>query len=47
MKDWIQVKFTPIQNQNKVIELIKELYKNHEVLITDDGTIYIKKKSLI
>lgn len=44
MKEWIKVQFTPTDNEKKVADLIKELYKNHEVLITETGTIYIKKK---
>ena len=44
MKEWIKVKFTPTDNEKKVAELIKELYKTHEVLITEAGTIYVKKK---
>lgn len=43
MKDWIKVQFTPTDNENKVAELIKELYKTHDVTITESGTIYIKK----
>lgn len=43
MKDWIKVQFTPTDNEKKVAELIKELYKTHDVTITESGTIYIKK----
>lgn len=43
-KDWIQVKFMPTQSKIKVTELIKKLYKTHEVIVTESGTIYIKKK---
>ena len=44
MKEWIKVQFAPTENEKKVAELIKKLYKTHEVLITEAGTIYIKKK---
>jgi hypothetical protein len=44
IKDWIQIKITPGNNNKKVIELIKQLYKTHNVVFTENGTIYINKK---
>lgn len=44
MKEWIKVQFAPTDHEKKVAQLIKELYKNHEVIITESGTIYVKKK---
>jgi hypothetical protein len=44
MKDWIKVTFTPSDNDKKVVELIKQLYKTHVVKVAGRGTIYVKKK---
>lgn len=44
MKDWIKVIFTPSDDDKKVVELIKQLYKTHDVKVTERGTIYVKKK---
>lgn len=44
MKDWIKVMFTPSEDEKKVVELIKKLYETHDVVVTERGTIYVKKK---
>lgn len=43
MIGWIKVQFEPTENETKVAELIKKLYETHEVVISERGTIYVKK----
>lgn len=44
MKEWIKVMFSPSDEDKRVVELIRKLYKTHDVVVTERGTIYVKKK---